>query len=259
MMSVMLLTTLTVLATVGSIPSTTSNLAIDKIVQVISFHIVAFLVVGLLASRLASRHESGEELKETAKTLASLRFSRENRESIRSGLVTTDLEGTIYTFNVAATEITGLRAEEVTGSSIFSIFGDIREQIALSLEAAGNAEPAPRFEASLQTPDGFAVRIGYSITKLFSQSGEATGTHPLIPGPDRDSLNGGDRPPKGSLSCGRTSGRGLAHEIWNPLGADARCYTSSRLNNDSRLGPCRADGHNLERVGSAKQHHHKLP
>ncbi len=137
---------------------------------------MAFLVVGLLASRLASRHESGEELEETAKTLASLRLLHERIvESIRSGLVTTDLEGTIYTFDVAATEITGLRAEEVSGSSIFSIFGDIREQIGISLKAAENAEPAPRFEASLQTPDGFAVRIGYSITKLFSQSGEATG------------------------------------------------------------------------------------
>lgn len=85
-----------------------------KAVQIVSFHVVAILVVGLLASRLAERHSSGEQLKETTRTLATLRLLHERIvESIRSGLVTTDLDGNIYTFNAAATEITGYLLDEV--------------------------------------------------------------------------------------------------------------------------------------------------
>jgi two-component system, NtrC family, sensor histidine kinase PilS len=217
---VVLLLVLAILSSGGFIESSTATLPIDKIVQVVSFHMVAFLVVGLLASRLAGRHASGEELKETAKTLASLRLLHERIvESIRSGLITTDLEGTIYTFNLAASEITGLRPEEVRGSSVYSIFGDIREQIRLSLDAVEAGEAAPRFEASLQTPDGFAVRIGYGISQLFSQSHEPTGL--IITFQDlteirsmEESVRRKDR----LAAVGRVAA-GLAHEIRNPLGA----------------------------------------
>src|SRR5215203_3753269 len=69
-----------------------------KVIQILSFHAVAFLVVGLLASRLAERQRSGEELKEATKSPASLRALHERIiESIRSGLITTDLGGTIFT------------------------------------------------------------------------------------------------------------------------------------------------------------------
>ncbi len=194
--------------------------ATGKAVQIVSFHVVALLVVGLLASRLSDRHSSGQELEETAKTLASLRALHERIvESIRSGLVTTDLEGTIYSFNAAATEITGYRLDEVQGTSINSLFGDIREQIDLSLVAAGDGEQLPRFEADLITPEGFAVRIGFSVSLLFSETNEATGL--IITFQDlteirsmEESVRRKDR----LAAVGRVAA-GLAHEIRNPLGA----------------------------------------
>src|SRR4030095_7897605 len=101
-----------------------------KIIQGISFHVVAFLVVGMLAARLSDRRTSGESLEETTKKLAILRALHERIiESIRSGLITTDLDGNIYTFNAAAAEITGFRAEEMEGENISRLFGDIEPEI----------------------------------------------------------------------------------------------------------------------------------
>ncbi len=194
--------------------------AAGKAVQIVSFHLVALLVVGLLASRLSDRRSSGEKLEETAKTLANLRVLHERIvESIRSGLITTDLEGMIYSFNAAAAEITGYRLDEVQGQSINSLFGDIKEQIDISLAAVGDGEQLPRFEADLITPDGFAVRIGFSVSLLFSETNEASGL--IITFQDlteirsmEDSVRRKDR----LAAVGRVAA-GLAHEIRNPLGA----------------------------------------
>ncbi len=191
-----------------------------RAVQVVSFHVVALLVVGLLASKLSGRHSSGRELEETTKTLASLRVRHERIvESIRSGLITTDLDGTIYTINRAAAEITGQRLDEIQGKNINSLFGDIQEQIDLSLAAAGDGEQLPRFETDLVTPDGFAVRIGFSVSLLFSETNDATGL--IITFQDlteirsmEDSVRRKDR----LAAVGRVAA-GLAHEIRNPLGA----------------------------------------
>jgi two-component system sensor histidine kinase PilS (NtrC family) len=44
--------------------------------------------------------------------------------SIRSGLVTTDLDGRIFTFNAAAQEITGYREETIRGQDASILFGE---------------------------------------------------------------------------------------------------------------------------------------
>ena len=193
---------------------------LSELFQRLSFHVVALLIVGLLAARLAERRSSGEKLEETARSLADLRALHERIvESIRSGLITTDLSGSIYTANAAASEITGLTADDLRGRSIFSLFGDISEAIRLSVEAGGAEEPTPRFEADLVTPDGFAVHIGYSVSPLYSETNEAKGL--IIAFQDlteirsmEESVRRTDR-----LAAVGRIGAGLAHEIRNPLGA----------------------------------------
>lgn len=192
----------------------------DKAAQIVGFNVVALLVVGLLASRFSDRHAAGAELEETVRSLANLRALHERIvESIRSGVVTTDLDHNIYTFNAAAAEITGLRLDQVRGRPISELFGDVSEQIALSLAAAGKGEQPPRFEADLVTPDGFAVRIGFSVALLFSEANEATGL--IVTFQDlteirsmEESVRRKDR----LAAVGRVAA-GLAHEIRNPLGA----------------------------------------
>ncbi len=192
----------------------------SRSIQIIAFHDVAFLVVGLLASRLSDRRASGEELKETTKTLANLRVLNQRIvESIRSGLITTDLDGNIYTFNRAAAEITGFEASVMRGKSIFSLFGNIKLPIADSLDATDTGEQPPRFETDVITPDGFAVRVGYAISPLFSEAGETTGL--ILTFQDLTEIRSMEQSirRKDRLAAVGRVAAGLAHEIRNPLGA----------------------------------------
>ena len=189
-----------------------------KVIQILSFHAVAFFVVGLLASRLADRQRSGEELREATKSLASLRALHERIiESIRSGLVTTDLDGTIFTFNAAASEITGYTPEQVKGTSIFDLMPGIRTSLSdASLESS---EVQARYESDLTTPDGFIVRIGYSVARLFSEDNQSSGYILTFQDlTDIRSMEESVRRKDRLAAVGRV-GAGLAHEIRNPLGA----------------------------------------
>ncbi|HMJ08455.1 MAG TPA: histidine kinase dimerization/phospho-acceptor domain-containing protein, partial [Pyrinomonadaceae bacterium] len=213
-----LFTLLGVLTGFSIIEKTGSLQSTAKIIQVVGFHVVAFVVVGLLGSRLAERHSSWDELKEATKSLASLRALHERIiESIRSGLITTDLEGTIYTFNAAASEITGLTAQEMRGKSIYGLIGEIRQSIDLAVGITG--EQPPRFESDLVTPDGFAVRIGYSVSHLFSEENEASGF--IVTFQDLTQIRSMEESVrrKDRLAAVGRVGAGLAHEIRNPLGA----------------------------------------
>lgn len=189
--------------------------------QIIGFHDAAFLFVGLLAAQLAQRHtHSNVRLLETEQNLANLQRLHERIvESIRSGLVTTDLEGRIYLFNSAAEEITGYKSEDVRGWKIFDLLGNIEQPIAVALEAVEKGEQPPRFEADFMTPDGFGIRLGYGISPLFSESGKITGL--ILTFQDltdmramEESIRRKDR----LAAVGRVAA-GLAHEIRNPLGA----------------------------------------
>lgn len=217
---VFLFTLLSVLAASSTINTFGSTPETFRVIQIIAFNIVAFFVVGLLASRLSDRSASGEKLKETTKTLANLRVLHERIvESIRSGLITTDLDGNIYTFNKTAAEITGYKAEEMRGKSIFSLFGNIKLPIADSLDATETGDQPPRFETDILTPDDFVLRVGYGISPLFAETGETTGLILTFQDlTDIRSMEESVRRKDRLAAVGRVAA-GLAHEIRNPLGA----------------------------------------
>ena len=188
-----------------------------RVVQIVSFHSVAFLVVGLLASRLADRQMSGEKLREATKSLQNLRALHERIiESIRSGLITTDLEGRIFTFNAAAAEITGYTTEYVSGKPIFTLFANPDD---FKLSAQGVVDGQERAEADMITPDGFRVRIGYSVSDLYSEDNEASGY--IVTFQDLTQIRSMEERirRKDRLAAVGRVGAGLAHEIRNPLGA----------------------------------------
>src|SRR5678815_1204297 len=151
--------------------------SVSQTIQWVGLFDVAFLVVGLLSARLAERQSRSDvRLAAATQSLANLRALHERIvASIRSGLVTTDLEGRIFTFNVAAQEITHYPEATIRGQDASILFGEMKEHIAVTLSALEKGESTPRFEANCLTSEGMRLRLGYSISPLSSEAGYTTG------------------------------------------------------------------------------------
>lgn len=190
-------------------------------IQYVGLSDVSFLVVGLLAAKLADRQtRSDVQLAAATRSLADLRALHERIvESIRSGVITTDLQGRIYTFNAAAEEITGYKADEVRGHDGSIFFGNMTRQIADSMNAAATGKVSPRFQADCLTPNGLALRLGFSIAPLSGESGETSGM--VITFQDLTgirALEETSRRQDRMAAVGRMAAS-IAHEIRNPLAA----------------------------------------
>jgi two-component system sensor histidine kinase PilS (NtrC family) len=205
-------------------PTRSTNLvggSLSQTVQWVGLFDVAFLVVGLLSARLAERQSRSDVRLQAAKqSLANLRALHERIvASIRSGVVTTDLAGRIYTFNSAAEEITGYREETIRGQDAAILFGDLKDQIAASLRALQSGLTSPRFEANCTTAEGMLLRLGFSISPLSSEAGETTGI--VITFQDLTqvrTLEETSRRQDRLAAIGRMAAS-IAHEIRNPLAA----------------------------------------
>ena len=198
-----------------------TNESVINTVQSVGLSDVSFLVVGLLAAKLAHRQTvSDVQLAAATRSLADLRALHERIvESIRSGVITTDLQGRIYTFNAAAEEITGYKASEVRGHDASMFFGDMSRQIVDSMNAAATGKVSPRFQADCLTPNGLALRLGFTIAPLFAEGGETSGMVITFQDlTDVRALEETSRRQDRMAAVGRMAAS-IAHEIRNPLAA----------------------------------------
>ena len=133
----------------------------------------AFFAVAYLGSLLAQTiRTKGVELEEKSEALKDLQaFNRDIIESMRGGLLTTDLEGRILLVNRAGAEITGhgfglLRGERV--ADVFPGFWPVE------MNDTGNPL-AMRKEVEFHTPTGATRFLGISISPLRTGQNETSG------------------------------------------------------------------------------------
>lgn len=221
-------TTLAILSAKSFIYSFSGDVSTSKIIQNLAFNNVSILVVGLLSAYISERRRVSERLRESEESFADLHVLHERiLASIRSGLITTDLEGIIHSFNRAAQEISGFRFKDVINRSIFTIFGEeIRPAIYSCINNAleENSFPTVHFEAVIQNDSDMEnparkVTVACSVSPLLGKNHLIYGL--ILTFQDiteiramEETLRRSDR----LAAVGRMAA-GLAHEIRNPLGS----------------------------------------
>ena len=189
-----------------------------RVVYYLATHLFGFYAVAMMTSRLAQTATLTErELIARREDLAALRVAhRDVVESIPSGLMTTDLDGTVATINRAGLNILGRSEEELLGQPVWSV-GLFSPQEWLEL---ANASPASRgrLEVEVATPDGPRL-IGYSVSRLTRADGPMAGRIVIFQDLSewrslQEELRLRDR-----MAAVGELASGIAHEIGNPLAA----------------------------------------
>jgi len=132
-------------------------------------NLAAFLAVAYLSGRLAEiLRKTGVELQDKAVMLEDLQaLNQDIIESMRGGLITTDLEGRILLLNSPGAEILNISFYSLAGKPVDSVFAGITSEGRPDLSR-------PRREMLWRGPKGEEKFLGFSVAPL-SRNGETVG------------------------------------------------------------------------------------
>jgi len=131
-------------------------------------HIASFYVIAVLSSFVVRQEKRMRLLlSERENAFEQLDLLHQSIiESIGSGIMTTDREGTIRSFNTAAEDITGHHFSEIGGTGIDAVFPDI----------AGTMKQGDRFELHhIHRHDGSGRILGFAAFPLIDPQGDNIG------------------------------------------------------------------------------------
>jgi two-component system, NtrC family, sensor histidine kinase PilS len=183
-------------------------------------YILAMLVIGVLGGQISERLRSSHvELTRATENLASLQaFNERIIESIHSGLVTTDIEGKILTFNRAAEELTQYKMAQVLNRNFWEIFGDLTVHFNFGPEALHLTRPV-RFMTICQSANGHQKHFGFTASLLLGGTDKIPGlVFSFQDLTEITKLEQEIRRRDRLASMGKMAA-GIAHEIRNPLAA----------------------------------------
>ena len=198
------------------IPSFQASLRGDakSLLAVILINFFAYLAVAHLSSTLAAKlRQAGRELQDKSGELLSLQALHENVvHSIRSGLITTDMEGRITLLNAPGQKLLERTASAVYGRFVSELFLDrlpTVEGATLNGEVRG------------LTPAGKEKHFGISVTSLTVPGHGVIGY--VYTFEDRTELRRleGEVVMRDRLAAVGRLAAGIAHEIRNPLASIA--------------------------------------
>jgi two-component system sensor histidine kinase PilS (NtrC family) len=227
------------LAYYGVIPRTSGSMPTARALEFwLASNFFAFFAVAYLGSLLAQTlRRKGVELEAKSEELKDLQaFNEDIIESMRGGLLTTDLEGRILLLNRAGAEITGHGLGLLRGERIQDVFPGFWP---VETDSPGNPL-ASRKEIEFRTPSGVARFLGLSVSPLRTRqdltSGYVFNFQDLteLKRLEREVVNKERMAALGRLSAA------IAHEIRQPLTA-----MTGALKELARLAPLEDDDKKL--------------
>lgn len=195
------------------IPTYSTTRSDPKSLQaIILINLMAYVALAYLANKLARRiRQADVDLSTKSYELENLQRLHEIIvHSISSGLITTDLEGSIRLANPAARALLGRHDEDLGGAAVQPLFFD-------PLPAPG----APRREVCAETPDGREKLFGVGCSLAYGSEGSAIGyIYSFTDLTELRNLEDELRQRDRLAAVGRLAS-GIAHEIRNPLASIA--------------------------------------
>lgn len=183
-------------------------------------HAAALLLVALLASALShERDRAGHALDERTRALRHLqRLHERTVESLTSGLLTTDSEGRITSFNPEAERITGRPAGEAFGMPLGEVIPGAPEVLQEGSAAAGRGDRS-RLRLRFHGPSGHELHLGIAGSVLRSGEGEPAGHVVIFQDVTKVVEMEAELRRQERLAAVGSLSAHLAHEIRNPLAA----------------------------------------